>query len=196
MTTATPNIFVSSVSPKAGVRNNTPNIQQAFRATGARAGIRKCLSEFNTAIANATMHINITYGNVIKSRLNTNSHLLLREKTVGIIENEISASTTRLPRIMKSNVPVTFTSSHASFLPLVSRYSVNTGIKAALNAPSPKSRRKRFGILKATTKASQARLVPKKLAHIMSLASPKTLLNSVQRLTVLADFKKLFFSCI
>ena len=53
MTTATPNIFVSSVSPKAGVRNNTPNIQQIFRATGARAGIRKCLSEFKTAIANA-----------------------------------------------------------------------------------------------------------------------------------------------
>ena len=69
-------------------------------------------------------------------------------------------------------------------------------MKAALNAPSPKRRRKRFGILKATTKASQARLVPKKLAHIISLASPKILLSSVQRLTVFADFKKLFFSCI
>jgi hypothetical protein len=50
--------------------------------------------------------------------------------------------------------------------------------------------------LKATTKASQARLVPKKLAHIISLASPKILLSSVQRLTVFADFKKLIFSCI
>ncbi|KKM06345.1 hypothetical protein LCGC14_1744950, partial [marine sediment metagenome] len=141
-------------------------------------------------------HINSTYGNVTMSRLNTNSHFWLREKTEGITENEISASTTRPPRIMKSNVPVMFMSSHASFLPLVSRYSVKTGMKAALNAPSPKRRRKRFGILKATTKASQARLVPKKLAHITSLASPKILLNNVQRLTVFADLKKLFFSSI
>jgi hypothetical protein len=69
-------------------------------------------------------------------------------------------------------------------------------MKAALNAPSPKRRRKRFGILKAITKASQARLVPKKLAHITSLAKPNTLLNNVQRLTVFADLKKLFFSSI
>jgi hypothetical protein len=118
------------------------------------------------------------------------------EKIVGIIKNEASASTTIPPRIIKSNVPVALANSHASFFPLVSRYSVKTGMKAALNAPSPKRRRKRFGILKATTKASQAKLVPKKLAHTMSLAKPNTLLNSVQRLTVFADFKKLFFSSI
>lgn len=101
-----------------------------------------------------------------------------------------------MERMIKSAVPVTFTSSMAHFLSFVSRYSVKMGIKAALNAPSPKSRRNRFGILKATTNASHAIPVPKTLAQIMSLANPKILLNRVQILIVLAERKKFLFSLI
>lgn len=112
----------------------------------------------------------------------------------GIVTNEISEKTIIMERVIKSAVPVMFTSSIALFLSFVSRYSVKIGMKAALKAPSPKRRRKRFGILKAITKASQAIPVPKKLAQIMSRAKPKILLNRVQRLIVLAERKKFFFS--
>jgi hypothetical protein len=54
------------------------------------------------------------------------------------------------------------------------RYSLKVGIKATAVDPSAKSRRNRFGIKKATEKASERALVPRSLALVISRRSPKT----------------------
>ena len=50
----------------------------------------------------------------------------------------------------------------ASSRPRLVRYSVNTGIKETVSAPSARSRRSRLGMRKATKKASAASPAPKK----------------------------------
>ena len=91
---------------------------------------------------------------------------------------------------------MTLTKAIASALPRFSMCSVKMGMKAALRAPSPKRRRKRFGILKATAKASQTMPVPKILAHIMSRARPSIRLKNVQTLITLTERNKLYVSDI
>ena len=49
----------------------------------------------------------------------------------------------------------------ASCFPFSSSSSERTGIRAEVRAPSPKSRRNRFGIVKAMMKASAYALTPK-----------------------------------
>lgn len=65
--------------------------------------------------------------------------------------------------------------------------SEKTETNAADSAPSPKRSLRRFGILKATTKASQAYPAPNSPAKICSLTSPRTLLNSTATDTSAAD---------
>ena len=72
-----------------------------------------------------------------------------------------------------------FANFHASSLPFVVRYSVKTGTTAAPKDPSPKSLRRRLGILKATKKASAAIFVPKRLAMIISRTNPRIRLIKV-----------------
>ena len=67
----------------------------------------------------------------------------------------------------------------ASSRPWRVRYSEKTGMKATVSEPSAKSLRNRFGILKATKKASEARPAPKKAAMTTSLAKPNILLRNV-----------------
>ena len=67
----------------------------------------------------------------------------------------------------------------ASSFPRFVRYSVKTGINAALKEPSAKSLLKRFGILNATKKASELNPAPKNQAMTTSLINPKIRLNNV-----------------
>ena len=54
-----------------------------------------------------------------------------------------------------------------------------TGIRAALYAPSAKTRRKKLGIRKATKKASDVTVDPRKRAINMSRINPNILLSIV-----------------
>jgi len=76
----------------------------------------------------------------------------------------------------------------ASSRPRLYRYSVKTGIKEIVKEPSAKRRRKRFGILKATKKASAASAAPKNHATITSLRNPRIRLNNVAAPTTPAAF--------
>ena len=62
-------------------------------------------------------------------------------------------------------------------------YSVSTGTKAWLKAPSATSLRKTFGIFNMTTKTSCARDDPKRLVVTTSLIRPKILERKVQNET-------------
>jgi len=64
-------------------------------------------------------------------------------------------------RMADSSVKATRASSKASSRDFVLRYSVKTGTKAMVSEPSAKSRLNRFGIRKATKKASVASPAPK-----------------------------------
>jgi hypothetical protein len=80
-----------------------------------------------------------------------------------------------------------------SFLECVVWYSVRTGTKAALAAPSPIRSLRRLGILKDTTKAWANKAVPKKFAISMSLAKPRTLLTEIAKLIKPVDLSNLLF---
>jgi small subunit ribosomal protein S20 len=97
-------------------------------------------------------------------------------------------------RIRTKKVKTTLAKKKASSFALVCKYSVNTGIKATENEPSAKSRLKRFGIRKATKKASAAIPEPKKLAMRISLASPTVLLKKVKKPTIPAALVTCSFS--
>ena len=71
----------------------------------------------------------------------------------------------------------------ASLLSLF-RYSENTGIKATVREPSPKSLLKRLGILNATKNASVMMPEPNIRAITMSLISPKIRLRNVKAPTI------------
>src|SRR3989338_5635968 len=118
------------------------------------------------------------------------SHLASSETDLRATKREVSTARTTSVRRRARAVATTLTSLHASSSPFFSRYSVKVGMKAAVRAPSPKSRLKRLGIRKATAKASQTRPVPKTLAHSTSLARPRIRLRRVQRLIVRAELMK------
>ena len=60
------------------------------------------------------------------------------------------------------------------------RYSLKVGMKAAETEPSAKRRRNRFGSMKATEKASERALVPRRLAFVISRNRPRILETSVK----------------
>jgi len=79
-----------------------------------------------------------------------------------------------------------------SFLSLDAFASASIGTNACEKAPSPKSLLKKFGILKATKKASVRAFAPKKIAIIWSLINPKNLEIKVIAVKIPLDFKKDF----
>ena len=120
--------------------------------------------------------------------LKTSCHFSCTWNIRGIAKNEPSPNNTIPPKMMMRMVATTLTKAMASALPRFSMCSVKMGMKAALRAPSPKRRRKRFGILKATAKASQTMPVPKILAHIISRTRPSIRLKKVQALIILTEW--------
>ena len=79
--------------------------------------------------------------------------------------------------------------------PSLVRYSVNIGTNAMVRDPSAKSLLSKFGILKATKKASEAIPAPKNPAMTTSLTKPKIRLNRVAPLTTPAAFVTCDFTC-
>jgi hypothetical protein len=74
-----------------------------------------------------------------------------------------------------AKVPATSsTSSRTSSCERLCLYSLITGTKAWLNDPSANRRRRKFGILKATSQASMKAPAPKAAAKTISRASPVT----------------------
>jgi len=96
-------------------------------------------------------------------------------------------------RMMERSVKAIPANSTACFFDLL-RYPVKTGIKAMVREPSANRRRKRFGILKATKKASVAGPAPKNPAITISRIKPNTLLNRVASPTTHAAFTTRVFS--
>ena len=79
--------------------------------------------------------------------------------------------------------------------PSLLRYSVNIGTNAMVREPSAKSLLSKFGILKATKKASEAIPAPKNPAMTTSLNKPNTRLSRVAPLTTPAAFVTCDFTC-
>ena len=75
--------------------------------------------------------------------------------------------------------------------PCSARVAASTGTKAWLNAPSANKRRNKFGMRKATRKASVTALAPKALAIRVSRANPVMRDSRVSKETVEADLKRL-----
>jgi hypothetical protein len=108
-------------------------------------------------------------------------------------EKKIPASET-ITSMMESRVKAVFASPIASSFDFFFRYSVKMGTKDMVRDPSAKRRLKRFGILKATKKASVAKPAPKNPATTMSLMKPNILLRSVARPTTGFKFLSSGFS--
>ena len=85
---------------------------------------------------------------------------------------------------------------NAADYPSFAKYSVKIGTNAMVNDPSAKSLRSKFGILKATKKASDAIPAPKYPAMTISINSPKIRLNRVAQLTTPAAFVTCEFTCL
>ena len=84
-------------------------------------------------------------------------------------------------RIRDSMVNTIRARSNASSLLLSVKYSVKTGMNAMVSDPSAKRRRNRFGIRRATKKASAAIPDPKIVAMTISRTSPRIRLRSVKK---------------
>ena len=74
-------------------------------------------------------------------------------------------------------------------------YSVKTGIKAEFKAPSATIPLKKFGIIKAIRKASYMKVVPKKLALVISLKSPK-MREIIVPIEIMETALRIFFELI
>jgi len=93
-------------------------------------------------------------------------------------------------KTLRNLVPIWLITKLTSFLFLDAFASARIGTNACEKAPSPKSLLKKFGILKATKKASVRAFEPKKIAIIRSLINPKTLEIKVITVKIPLDFKK------
>jgi len=93
-------------------------------------------------------------------------------------------------KTLRNLVPIWLITKLTSFISLDTFASARIGTNACENAPSPKSLLKKFGILKATKKASVKAFVPKKIAMIWSLMRPKILEIKVIAVKIPLDFKK------
>ena len=97
-------------------------------------------------------------------------------------------------RIRDSIVNTIRASSNASSLLFSVKYSVKTGMKAMVRDPSAKRRRNRFGIRRATKKASAAIPEPNKVAITISRTSPRIRLRSVKNAMTPAALLMFFLS--
>ena len=84
-----------------------------------------------------------------------------------------------------------FRTSKALDSPFFSSLSLKYGTKASFSAPSPKRRRKRFGIVKAKIKAANSGLVPRKRAKTASLMKPeKRQIRVPMDMTIIANDRR------
>ena len=117
------------------------------------AGKKKWPREFKIPIATAAKQIKNKYGNTQRNSSSINVVCLLHSphSSAAVIPNSptptTAASTTTSPLINA------FVVRHIAASPAVFSCSLKTGMNAAINAPSPSSRRNKFGIINANTNA-------------------------------------------
>ena len=101
---------------------------------------------------------------------------------------------TAIDKLQKRRVATTSMRSFVAFSPLFALTSPKIGTNACENAPSAKRRLNRFGIRKATLKASVISEAPNALAIRVSLTSPKTRDSMVMLLTLAAADSRFTYS--
>ena len=114
--------------------------------------------------------------------------------TVTMAGEKMTPASEMTTRMTDRSVKATRASSKASSRDFVLRYSVKTGTKAIVSEPSANRRLSRFGIRKATKKASVARPAPKKRATMTSRMKPKTRESIVASPTTPAALATRWFS--
>ncbi len=90
----------------------------------------------------------------------------------------ISSTTTALVKMISPEITA-FAERHISFSPCVFSFSLKIGMNAAVNAPSPSSRRNRLGIWNASRNALATHVVPMKFAYTISRTMPRMRLSRV-----------------
>ena len=144
---------VSSESDVSGMRMARADIQTTFRSDVVAAGALNSCSAFRTPIVIAVMQISGAYGSMILISGKASLYLNVSGMNGSITKSAAMPTRTIAERPSPSNVSIRLANRSESCLDSFSRLSVNAGMKADDNAPSPKSLRKRLGIWNASTKA-------------------------------------------
>src|SRR5438874_3505118 len=158
-------------------RRSTPAIIPRFSIAGPIAPAKKWPCAFRTPVASAASPTSTRYGNIARVRSVARAACAGSDAKPGAITWRIHGAA----RIPSSVVSVSASSASArtarsmrrsSRCGRVTVYSLKTGIMAVESAPSARSRRRMFGIRKATKNASVTGPAPKVRATIMSRAKP------------------------
>ena len=143
------------------------------------------------------------YGNVIfnisDAKRNLPSSLENPGAKIFIIKSENMMPKTVIINSTNIKFPKIYRKNSFNFSGYFVLYSDKTGTNDWINAPSPNNLRKKFGILKATKKASVLGDAPKILANMTSLINPVILDMNVIPPTTYDDLRivlVLFFSAI
>src|SRR5258706_12960870 len=179
----------STGGSKRSAKKAAPMMNERLSSTGVNAGTAKRLQVLSTPAASATREMKTMYGKVMRSICAVSANFSGSPAKPGAVRYTISgaaampsAAVTR--SATKSTVETQSTSARVSSGDCLLRYSARIGTKACEKAPSPNRRRRRFGMRKATKKASVASPAPKILAMKKSRTKPSTLETSVKLLTV------------
>ena len=191
-TTPAANTPAASPAPGHGERGSTQPAKAiivTFSSTGVNAATAKRRCEFRMLPASAVSDTKSTYGNVSRSIRTASGKRPASSRNPGA-NTRITSGAATTPTAVTTNstsasVPVVRSmSSRVSASERVARYSEITGTNACEKAPSPKRRRSRFGMRKATKNASVASPAPKILAMKKSRTKPRIRETSVKLLTV------------
>ncbi len=167
---------------------------QTFSNTGVDAGTAKRFQVFSTPADSATSDMKPMYGNIqrvmktaaSKPRGSCFNPLAIIQTNTGAAATPITqvSSKAQLKRVATRSI-----SSLVAASPSLARLAASTGTNAWLNAPSANRRRNRFGMRKATLKASVMALAPKVEAISSSRTRPVIRDTKVKSETVDADLK-------
>ena len=168
-----------------GASHHAAAITARFNSTGVTAGMAKRFQVLSTPAASDTSDMKPMYGNITRVITTAESNACRPE---AIIHTSTGAATTPASVVstsaQKSTVATASIRARVGASPSAARLAARIGTKAWENAPSANSRRSRFGMRKATLKASVSALTPKLEATISSRPSPVTRATSVNKETV------------
>jgi hypothetical protein len=175
----------------SGARRKVKTIIERLKRAVEKAGAKKCSNPFSIPPKKATRLTKKIYGNISLKSLT--ARLKYSPAIPGAIRLIISGAkispsiTVRIKEINK--MEKNSSAKSLASLKELFNFFAKAGVKAELKAPSAKILLKRLGILKATKKASVKLVAPKKVAIVMSLRRPKTLLPNIDADTIKADLK-------
>ncbi len=120
---------------------------------GVNDEILKQCKLFKTAIHNAAKQMNIIYGNITRDRAKIIRHFSSKTSSELPINETIKPSVTIPENATIAQEKTRCAIVHAASGDSFSRVSIKIGINDDANAPSPKRRRNKFGIVNAITNA-------------------------------------------